>query len=289
MSVSIDVVQLTRLDEMAEAVDLQRTFWGNDAESIVAAHVMFSIVNCGGHILAAKDGEHLIGILIGMIGIEPQIGSEPHPIFVLSKRMVVSADYRNHGLGYTLKMAQRDLALSQGIQRVIWTFDPLLSPNAHLNLRKLGAISRTYKQDYYGKNDQSGLSTLGSSDRWYVEWHLLDEDVQARAQGVFKPLSLAQYLDGGAPILNPKALDSDDIPELTENLTHMQPYPKVLVEIPANYPHITATATELGHAWRMHTRDIFKALLDKGYVASDLVSATEDGQRRVFYVLKLPA
>ncbi|MGV2435402.1 MAG UNVERIFIED_CONTAM: hypothetical protein LVT10_11365 [Anaerolineae bacterium] len=44
-----------------------------------------------------------------------------------------------------------------------WTFDPLLSRNAYLNLRKLGAQANLFKQDAYG-----GYTSGGLSEFWHV-------------------------------------------------------------------------------------------------------------------------
>ena len=64
--------------------------------------------------------------------------------------MGVAASYQSRGVGYQLKLAQRELVLDQGIDLVTWTYDPLESRNAYLNIHKLGGVCRTYMRDYYG-------------------------------------------------------------------------------------------------------------------------------------------
>jgi predicted GNAT superfamily acetyltransferase len=75
---------------------------------------------------------------------------------LFSKRMVVLPEYRGQGIGYRLKLAQRDFAIEQGIRLVVWTFDPMLAPNAHLNIRKLGVVCHTYYENYYGTSSEGG-------------------------------------------------------------------------------------------------------------------------------------
>ena len=45
------------------------------------------------------------------------------------------------GLGYRLKLAQRERALAQGLDLIEWTFDPLQAMNAHFNFAKLGGVA----------------------------------------------------------------------------------------------------------------------------------------------------
>ncbi len=88
------------------------------------------------------------------------------------------ASHRNRGLGEQLKWEQRREALSRGIRRMEWTFDPLVISNAFLNIHRLGAISRAYLVDFYGVSSsrlQGGLPT----DRLLAEWELDSPRVEA--------------------------------------------------------------------------------------------------------------
>lgn len=101
---------------------------------------------------------------------------------MVSQRMAVIPEYRGTGVGYELKLAQRRLAIQLGIRLITWTFDPLLSRNAHLNIRKLGAIGQVYYRDYYGSGD-SALVKLHSSDRLLAEWWVTSNRVEQRING----------------------------------------------------------------------------------------------------------
>jgi predicted GNAT superfamily acetyltransferase len=282
---SIQIRPLKTLNEMRAAVELQKTYWGDDVESVVPAHMLFSIATSGGHVLAAFDGEQMVGVLIGFLGTNTEETERPAManLHMVSKRMVVLPEYRGLGVGYKLKLAQRDLTIKQGVRMVTWTFDPLLAVNAHLNVRKLGVVSHRYLEDYYGTSDEGGLSTLGFSDRLQVEWWVTNRRVEERLHGKRRGLSLQQYLDAHTTIVNATTADTRGTPWPAENvLTPTSAL--VLLEIPTNYAAIVGDDPVLARAWRLHTRDLFKRLLGMGYVITDFLRETYEGRDRAFYV-----
>jgi predicted GNAT superfamily acetyltransferase len=286
MDVDITIRQLHGLQDMRAVVELQKTFWGEDLESVVPAHMLFSIANHGGHVLAASDGERLIGVLIGFLGTSEQDSDRPAManLQIVSKRMVVLPEYRNQGVGYRLKLAQRDMAVQQGIRLVTWTFDPLLATNAHLNVRKLGVTVNTYLENYYGTDGESGLVTLGSSDRLLAEWWVTNRRVEERIFGKRGDLSLQHYLDAHTIILNPTRITSDGavLPAQTNQIPGTS---LALVEIPVDYPAIVRDNPALAKTWRQHSRDLFQRVLSGGYVITDFLKTNYEGRSRAFYLL----
>jgi predicted GNAT superfamily acetyltransferase len=283
---SITIKPLMALGEMRAAVELQNTFWGNDAESVVPAHMLFSLATYGGHVLAAFDGAQMIGLLIGFLGTNIEESDRPAManLQIVSKRMVVLPQYRGQGIGYRLKLAQRDLTIKQGVRMVTWTFDPLMALNAHLNIRKLGAVSHRYLEDYYGTADEGGLATLGSSDRLQVEWWVTNRRVEERLSGRRGDLSLQHYLGADTPIANATTADTHGTPWPAEN--NIIPTGLfVLLEIPVNFTAIVESDPILARAWRLHTRDLFKRFLTLGYVVTDFIRSTYEGRDRAFYLL----
>src|SRR5215813_5440494 len=83
--------------------------------------------------------------------------------------LAVKTPYRNHGIGSDLKLTQRDHARQRGIHLIEWTFDPLESKNAYLNIAKLGVIVRRYYVNLYGAT-ASELQKGLESDRLIAEW-----------------------------------------------------------------------------------------------------------------------
>jgi predicted GNAT superfamily acetyltransferase len=283
---SIRIKPLKTLDEMRVAVELQRTFWGQDPESVIPAHMLFSIASYGGHVLAALDDARMIGVLVGFLGTNTEETNRPAManLQMVSKRMVVLPEYRGQGVGYRLKLAQRDASIQQGIRMVTWTYDPLMALNAHLNIRKLGAISHRYLEDYYGTAEEGGLATLGSSDRFQVEWWVTNRRVEERISGRRRDLNLQQYLDANTPIANATTADSHGTPWPAEN-NIMPSGTLALVEIPVNFTSIVKSDPVLGRAWRLHSRDLFKRLMSLGYVVTDFIHAPHEGRDRAFYLL----
>src|SRR5207245_11217601 len=100
-------------------------------------------------------------------------------------RPSVHADDRARGVGLTLKLLQREEALSRGIRLIQWTFDPLELRNAHFNLNRLGAICREYLPNLYGVTT-SPLHRGLATDRLLVEWRLDSSRAAAAIQNVAK-------------------------------------------------------------------------------------------------------
>lgn len=103
--------------------------------------------------------------------------------FYYSQMLAVSAHRQNAGIGVRLKLAQRDYALERNIPLLTWTFDPLQSRNAYLNLTRLGGVVRTYYVNYYGNTSSSVLHQGLDSDRLFVEWWVGSEPVAQALRG----------------------------------------------------------------------------------------------------------
>lgn len=283
---SIDIRPLRALEDMRAVVELQKIYWGNDLESVIPAHMLFSLANHGGHVLTAFDGETPVGVLVGFLSTHE--ADPPRPAManlqIFSKRMVVLPDYRGQGIGYRLKLAQRQIALTQGIRLVVWTFDPLLAPNAQLNVRKLGAISNTYHQDYYGTSTEGGLAKLGTSDRLLAEWWVTSRRVEERVNSSRSDLTLKHYLDADTAIVNASVL-SDDGVLLPAEKTLQPAGAFALVEIPTRYTALESGNPQLARAWRMHERVVFQGLFARGFVVTDFMTETYEGRERSFYLL----
>ncbi len=280
----IEIRLLKTYDEMPAAVELQHTYWGKHEESVIPAHMLYSIATNGGHVLAAFDEERLVGLLVGFIGTTDD---EKRPamanLHVVSKRMVVLSEYRSRNIGYRLKLAQRDRAIQQGIRMVTWTFDPLMALNAHLNVRKLGGMCAHYLQDYYGTRDEGGLVSLGSSDRLLVEWWVTNRRVEERLFGSRNDLTLMQYLQANTTIINPTTLTNDGILLPTGTL-QMPDTAFALVEIPLHYPAIIQNNSDLAMKWRLHSREVFQTAFERGYMVTDFLREQYEGRERAFYL-----
>ena len=172
-------------DKLEQCVALQQEVWGYPEREVVPRNIFVLAQALGGHVLGAYDhAGSLAGFAMAVAAHQAQPGggspgeaaAEPRP-YLHSHMLAVRAHYRNQGLGFALKRAQREDALGRGITRMRWTFDPLVEKNAWFNFEKLGAAARQYLPDFYGQlasTLQGGLPT----DRLLVEWDLDRERVR---------------------------------------------------------------------------------------------------------------
>jgi len=174
------------IDELAACVRLQQQIWGYTEGEVYPLRLFVNLAHIGGHVIGAfargSTSSHG-GEMVGFVAAMPAWRDGRRYLHSLS--LGVARGHENHGLGRRLKLEQRRLALEAGIRLIEWTFDPLRAKNAFLNLVRLGAITRRYAPDYYGRVEsrlQQGLP----SDRLVCEWWLHSAWVQAalRQQGV---------------------------------------------------------------------------------------------------------
>ena len=163
--------------EIEQAEQLQSLVWPGSDLDVIPAHVLITAAHNGGLVLGAYTGEKLIGMLFGFVGLYVlPAGTLPKHC---SHELGIHPDYRNLGIGFALKRAQLDIVRAQGLDLITWTYDPLLSLNAHLNIARLGAICQTYLRESYGEM-RDGLNVGLPSDRFQVDWWINSERVQQR-------------------------------------------------------------------------------------------------------------
>jgi predicted GNAT superfamily acetyltransferase len=156
---------VTELAELEKCVELQKETWGLADIDVLPVRLFVTSSRIGGLVLGAFDDDRLVGFVSSTPGVRD---GKP---YWYSQMLAVLKEHRDSGLGSKLKLAQRDHALRRGVHRIEWTFDPLESKNAYLNIVKLGVIVRSYYVDLYGATFsqlQEGLE----SDRLIAEWWL---------------------------------------------------------------------------------------------------------------------
>ena len=147
---------LEKPQEMLLVEQLQRRVWPGSETEIVPAHVLLAVAHNGGLVVGAYsleqppeqesnpalEGTHpgfaldeanLIGFVFSFPGLYNTAGGvrlKHH-----SHMLGVDPAYRDQGIGFALKRAQWQMARHQGVDRITWTYDPLLSRNAYLNIR----------------------------------------------------------------------------------------------------------------------------------------------------------
>lgn len=229
---AIDIRHVRTHGEFVQCVELQASTWGRGFRESVPATILKITQRLGGITAGAfaSDGT-LLGFIFGITGVEH--GTLVH----WSDMLAVDPRAQNHGIGRRLKEFQREAARATGATRMYWTFDPLVSRNAHFNLNRLGARVSEYVPDMYGTDTGSLLHSGVGTDRSIVVWAI---DPPAGAIGghgdsPHKGTPTSGWL--AAPILNAHPHQG--------NLAALQtsPTPLARVEIPADIFGIQAGGT----------------------------------------------
>jgi predicted GNAT superfamily acetyltransferase len=136
-------------------------------------------------------------------------------------------EYRDQGVGYALKIDQWHWAKKNNYPEISWTFDPLVSRNAKLNLIKLGVNISSYHPNFYGDMPDA-LNAGDESDRLMVSWEVVGENPVQREL-----------------VSTPKPND-------------------VLIQIPADIVAIRTKDREENLRWRRKVREQFLQVFEKG-------------------------
>ncbi|GAA0234661.1 hypothetical protein [Cryptosporangium japonicum] len=178
-------VRVRPLESLADAVGCEQLFrdvWQTGASQVpVPADVVRALIDAGSYVVGAFRAGLMLGACVAVWG--PPGSARLH-----SHIAGVRAGARGGDVGLALKLDQRAYAMDHAVTEVTWTFDPLISRNAHFNLRKLGGVADTYLVDHYGRL-VDGLNGDDPSDRLLVRWHLDDERTRrACDDGVATPV-----------------------------------------------------------------------------------------------------
>lgn len=268
---AISIRPVTTIEECQAMEQLNIEIWGTVERDVNPSHILLIIAKEGGLVLLALDDEQPIGFSLGLLGL-----TEQNRLKIVSHMTGVLPQYQSSGVGYQLKLAQRQTALARGFELITWTFDPLQGRNAYLNLNKLGAVCNTYLRHLYGDMPDA-LNRGMPSDRFRVDWWIGSLHVVgrlARQSGTLE--TIAAY-----PLINPALSSKQGF--LVPPATFDPPGPPFcLVQIPPDFPSLRAAVPDLAVHWRLHTREIFEAYFAAGYTIVDL----RRGEDRNFYVLQ---
>ena len=163
-----------------------------------------------------------------------------------------AAGYLND-TGRRLKLFQKEQLVSAGVRWMYWTYDPLVSRNAHLNLNRLGAAIDEFAIDMYGSSD-SELHQLGT-DRFVVKW-----DMQGEVPGD------TSIPDPARPKLGPAEHEATSGPPPEA--------PEVEVLIPDDIEVVEARDFGEALSWRHSTRWALSHYLGRGYQITGFLPGT---------------
>jgi predicted GNAT superfamily acetyltransferase len=159
------------IEEFETMVDLECEVWGFGERDVVPSQMYVVAAKTGGQVIGAFVEGRMVGFALAYPGIR-----ENKP-YLHSHMAAVLPEFRDLGIGRSLKLAQRDDAIARGIDLIEWTFDPLQTRNAYFNICRLGVVCRRYLLDVYGSTSSplhAGLPT----DRLVAEWHVRSSRVE---------------------------------------------------------------------------------------------------------------
>lgn len=265
----VSIRPLRRYEDFRQCERIQTNVWGAVSAS---AELLFVTQKNLGMVLGTFAGRRLVGFLFAFLG--RRHGRLIH----WSHMMAVERAYRDRGLGLKMKLAHRHHALEQGIQSIAWSFDPLQSRNAALNLARLGAEVDEYIPNCYGRFP-SAIEKGLPSDRFVMNWRIASRRVQRKLAGERPPLDQAIL----TPV-NRTVPDSRGLP-VNQPLRLALLDSRLLVEIPTNTDRMRLLDIKLALRWRLETRRIFQSYLTAGYRVEDFLPPTAASDNRAFYVL----
>jgi chorismate synthase len=188
-------------------------------------------------VLLAKEKGNVVGMLFGFPG---RFGEKT---YLYSHMTGVVSESKNAGIGKALKLKQKEWALKHGYDLVCWTFDPLMSLNANLNIGKLGGIARSFIPNFYG-NMEDSLNRGNYTDRVVCEWWIKTGGINIPAPSkAFDPA-----LHGGNVW---DRMDDGDA---------------FILIIPKDYLGMKRNEPEKAVALRITYREVFRSIFKSGYV-----------------------
>lgn len=259
-STALTIRDLATSDDYEQCIALQRETWGDDFRELVPPAMLQIVQKMGGLAAGAFDPQgRLVGFVFGLTGVRD--GRVAH----WSHMLAVREPHRDRGLGQRLKAYQRERLLVTGVDRMYWTYDPLVARNANLNLNKLGARVIEYVPDMYGANPMSETDSVIGTDRFIVEWPLVAAP-RPRRGSECTDAPLVSVVRGAVPR---GALPDAGV---------------VRIEIPDDVQGLKQQDPDAAVAWRTMTRRAFLHYLGRGYRIEGFVRDVE--RHRCCYIVR---
>jgi predicted GNAT superfamily acetyltransferase len=287
---AITIRDLHSFEDLKQAEEVEREVWGLSDLDATPMTLAIAVREAGGIWVGAFDGTKLAGFAFGFLG------TERGQLIVHSHMLAVRETYRNSQLGYKLKLAQRERALTLRIDdgrsndlrvhdlrisEMTWTFDPLQSKNAHLNFAKLGVVSESYKADFYGPETSSVLHRNGT-DRLWVTWPLASRRVQHRLQGKDSRAEIVDALSTLTPLIR---FNGDGKPVPTD-LAAALSRQRIAIEIPSDIGDVEQRNPALAREWRLQTRWAFTEALKSEFLVAEFCRTVRGQQGPGVYLLE---
>ncbi|WP_282171787.1 GNAT family N-acetyltransferase [Cytobacillus firmus] len=259
---SLSIKNLHTVKDLQAVYELEARIWSVE-EAVPVNHTVATVKN-GGFVLGAFLGEELVGFQYSFPGFD---GTK---VYLCSHSLGIHPEYRALGIGEKLKYAQKQTALEKGYDLISWTYDPLETVNANLNLHKLEAVCTQYIENAYG--EMSDYMNAGiPSDRFLVEWRIQDEGPVRQLSAEVLPRAIETGAADGLAVPEKVNLDYEN--------------KKILIPVPGNFQDIKKRDLELALKWRKSTKEAFAHYLSKGWIVTDLIKH-EAAENQYLYLLE---
>jgi predicted GNAT superfamily acetyltransferase len=273
---------LETLEEMTAVEALQREVWPGSETDVVPAHLLITVVHNGGVVLGAFVGDQLVGFVFGFPGLE-FTPDGPRPKHC-SHMAGVLPEHRDSGIGFALKRAQWQMVRHQSLDHVTWTYDPLLSRNAYLNIARLGAVCSTYRRSEYGEMRDEVNAGL-PSDRFQVDWWINTRRVERRLSKHARPaLKLGHLARVGVRPFYTLETGPGNLVRPPEHVPALEAQ-LIAAEVPSDFLALKAADFPLARDWRFFSREFFETAFAKGYIVTDFIFDPGENTPRSFYIL----
>ncbi|MFC4006788.1 GNAT family N-acetyltransferase [Nonomuraea purpurea] len=232
MSSDVVIRELRKIEEFQQVHRLFDTIWRPDpGNPPITVELLVGFAHTGNYVAGAFEGDTLVGASVGFLAAGGALHSH-----------VTGAAVTGRGVGYALKSHQRAWCLERGLERITWTFDPLVRRNAHFNLVKLGAMPEEYLEDFYGVMSDA-INVGDSSDRLLAVWRIAEER---------RPIEETEFF----PALSEDADGWPDEETAAED--------RMLVATPSDVEWLRRHDPEVARAWRRAVRDVLGGAMKAG-------------------------
>ncbi|MFI5457792.1 MAG: hypothetical protein ACHRXM_20320 [Isosphaerales bacterium] len=257
--------------------DAQRHAWGIDEDGyVIPVATMVGANLHGGLVLGAflPSGEAVATSFAFLGKIEGRL-------CLYSQLTGVVPSYQSRGLGYQIKLLQREIARAAGIDLIAWAFDPLQARNAHFNLARLGATSGRYVANMYGERADR-LNAGVPTDRLIAEWSTTAAPpaVISSASAASLPRLIETEVGAG------EGPGGGTLVPLAVRAPGSLDGPRLLLEIPTDISGLRLEQPALAERWRMAVGHAFRLAFEGSYRAVQFIRDDASGHRRGFYLLE---
>jgi len=173
MGLNCEIYTLSSLEDQNQARKIFDNTWSPDTGTEITPNLLQAMIHSGSYLFGAFIDNKCIGASLAFPATTGGLHLHSHMTAVLD-------DYRNQGIGYTLKIHQWHWAKKNNYKEITWTFDPLVARNAKLNLIKLGVDISSYYPNFYGDMPDS-LNAGDESDRVMASWKVAGDQPVAKS------------------------------------------------------------------------------------------------------------